>query len=103
MTSVEQETHEKAPFINYVSTCRGGGVESENANFCLFLVLKACLRRGEGVQKSYKCAYVIYEWSHSTFMVLNIGTISLTMKIWGLSFSASSKKPLMDVTSSGIY
>ena len=39
----------------------------------------------------------------STFMVLNIGTISLTMKIWGLSFSASSKKPLMDVTSSGIY
>ena len=29
----------RGPFIYYVSTCRGGG-GSENANFCLFLVLK---------------------------------------------------------------
>ena len=31
----------KGPFIYYVSTCRGEG-GSENANFCLFLVLKTC-------------------------------------------------------------
>ena len=37
------------PFIYYVSICKGGGKGgSENAYFCLFSVLKTCLRRGEG-------------------------------------------------------
>ena len=35
----------------------------ENGNFCLLSVHKTCLRR---VQKALKCAYVIYEWSHTT-------------------------------------
>ena len=45
--------------------------ESENANFCLFLVLKTCWRRGgRGVQKSQKCDDVIYEWSLCSRIVL---------------------------------
>ena len=43
----------RGPFIYYVSTCRGGG-GSENANFCLFLVLKTCWRRGGGGSKNPK-------------------------------------------------
>ena len=44
----------KGPFIYYVSTCRRGEGGSENVNFCLFSVLKTCLRNlgGRGVQKS---------------------------------------------------
>ena len=42
----------KVPFIYYVSTGKWEGGGSENANFCLFLVLKTCLHRGEGFQKS---------------------------------------------------
>ena len=34
----------------------------ENDNSCLFSVHKTCLCR-EGVQKAWKCAYIIYEWS----------------------------------------
>ena len=42
----------------------GGEGGSENANFCLFLVLKhADVGGGEGVKKSQKCDDVIYEWS----------------------------------------
>ena len=39
------------------------GRGSENANFCLFSVLKTSLRssRGRGIQKTLKCAYVIFE------------------------------------------
>ena len=41
----------KGPFIYYVSTCRGGGEVSGIQFFCLFSVLKTCLRRGEGGPK----------------------------------------------------
>ena len=40
----------------------------ENGNFCLLSVVKTCktcLRKGKGVQKDQKCAYVIYQWSPS--------------------------------------
>ena len=53
----------RGPFIYYVSTCRGKGGGWENAYLCLFKVLKTFLRKREGVQKSQKCDYVIYEWS----------------------------------------
>ena len=39
------------------------GEESENVNFCLFSVRKTCLHSGKGVQKSWKCAYIVYERS----------------------------------------
>ena len=41
----------RGPFIYYVSPCKGGG--SENCDFCLFSVIKTCLRREAG-QKSLK-------------------------------------------------
>ena len=34
-----------------------------NAKFGLPLVVKRCLNRGEGVQKSQKCDNVLYKWS----------------------------------------
>ena len=43
----------KVTFIYYVRTCRGEE-GSENGHFCLLSVLKICLCRGEGVQKSLK-------------------------------------------------
>ena len=53
------------PFIYYVST------------FCLLSVLKICLRRGRVVQKAWKCANVIFEWSPAnlpTGLIWNSGT-----------------------------
>ena len=39
----------------------GGGVKKRQ--LLLIFSTKTCLRRREGGQKSWKCAYVIYEWS----------------------------------------
>ena len=51
--------------LSYITSALVGGGGSENANFCLFLVLKTCWhRRGEGGSKNpQKCDDVIYEWS----------------------------------------
>ena len=50
-------------------------------SFWLFSVLKTCLRRGGGAQKSWKCDYVIYEWSPVWFernlLMKNTGIFSL--------------------------
>ena len=43
----------RGPFIYYVSTCRGEE-RLEIGNFCLFSVLKTCLRRGGAGSKKPK-------------------------------------------------
>ena len=84
-----EEKHQrlqKVPFIYYVSTFRGGGAKWQFllTFSTLFMLIKgkgvnkrnSCLlsqpyllsNGGEGVKKSWKCAYVIYEWSLRAYM-----------------------------------
>ena len=90
-------TLSREPFIYYVSTCRGGGLETlEMAIFVYFQYQKYAYVGEREVQQALKCAYyVIYAWSlgrqliaksnhNKTFSFCQLGSNDLNESVPGL-------------------